>query len=119
MRAEHLRRGEAAEQAAWKTLRARGWKLVARNYRCPLGEIDLICEDGANLVFVEVRYRGDHRFGLAAETVDARKQAKLARAAKHFLRCHLQHCDRPMRFDVVAIQGEAIEWIPDAFQPAW
>lgn len=118
VRAPHLRRGDAAEQAALKALSARGLKLVARNYRCPLGEIDLICEDGASLAFVEVRYRGNRRYGLASETVDRRKQNKIIRAAKHFLQRNPRHRERPLRFDVVAINGgdAEIEWIPDAFQ---
>lgn len=118
LRAPHLQRGDDAEQAALKALRARGLKLIARNYRCPLGEIDLICEDGQSLAFVEVRYRGNRRYGLAAETVDRRKQDKIIRAARHFLQRHPRHRERPLRFDVVAIQGDdaEIQWIPDAFQ---
>lgn len=116
--APHLKRGEAAEKAALEALKRRGLKLIVRNYRCPLGEIDLICEDGATLAFVEVRYRASRRYGVAAATVDARKQQKLIRAAGHFLQKHPQHRERPARFDVVAVEGDAmqVDWIPDAFQ---
>ncbi|HET6656016.1 MAG TPA: YraN family protein [Gammaproteobacteria bacterium] len=119
-RAPHLQRGDDAESLALRTLAARGLKLIERNYRCPMGEIDLICEDGDSLVFVEVRYRRNWNYGLAAETVNHRKQVKLIRTARQFLQRHRRWQDRPVRFDVVAIQGEGenmtLDWIPDAFQ---
>lgn len=109
--------GQAAEDAALSFLKAQGLRLVKRNFRCRAGEIDLIMRDGAGLVFVEVRYRRQSRFGSALESVTTAKRTKLAAAAKWYL----QGADAgsPCRFDVVGISGEKadrIDWIRDAFQ---
>lgn len=104
---------------AARHLAARGLREVARNYRCRLGEIDLVCEDGAALVFVEVRLRRDARFGGAGASIDARKQARIVAAARHFLATRgARHAERPCRFDAVlldALDAARIEWIRDAF----
>jgi len=113
--------GQAAEDRALDYLQARGLTLVARNYRVARGprarggEIDLILRDAdGTLVFVEVRARRDRSRGGAAASVGAAKQRALVLAAQHYL---LQ-CPRvpPCRFDVVAIDGDAIAWLPAAFQ---
>ncbi len=106
--------GTAAEQRAAEHLAATGLRLVERNYRCRGGEIDLVMRDGAQLVFVEVRYRSGGSFGSAAESVDARKQGRLIVAAEHYLQRH--RIRPPCRFDVVGITGDGrIEWLRDAF----
>jgi putative endonuclease len=119
-RAAHLERGDRAESTALDELQARGMTLVERNYRCKVGEIDLICEHGEALVFIEVRYRRNAVFGSAAESIGSRKQAKIIRAANYFLLRHARLRDRPMRFDVVTIEGRGenarSQWIPDAFR---
>ena len=86
-------------------LAARGLTLVERNFRCRLGEIDLVMLHEQKLVFVEVRSRTSRRFTTAAASIDLRKQRKLARAAGFFLlrRPRLRH--HPVRFDVVALDG--------------
>jgi len=95
-------------------LQRQGLRLVDRNYRCRRGEIDLIMLDSDTLVFVEVRYRQSSRFGTAAETVGARKQASLSAAASHYL-AH-RRTQLPCRFDVIGIDGnQRIEWIQNAF----
>ncbi len=110
----HLRRGEAAEARALEWLRRRGLEPVARNYRCRGGEIDLVMRDGETLVFVEVRYRSHRGFGTAAESVDARKQQRLRRAASHYLQ--RLPSPPPCRFDIVGIDAdERIDWIRNAF----
>lgn len=118
--AQHLARGANAEQQALEFLQAHGLKIVERNYRCRLGEIDLICEDGRWLVFIEVRFRQHHHYGTAAETVTPHKQRKLIRTAQHFLQHHPRRARNPARFDVIGVQGPAgnatIDWIKDAFQ---
>jgi putative endonuclease len=102
-RRELGRRGEALAEAF---LRARGYAIVGRNFRCRAGEIDLVALDGPVLVFVEVRScRGD-RAGTPLESVDARKRAQLARVARHFLAARGWH-DREARFDVVGIRFDA------------
>ncbi|HEB97807.1 MAG TPA: YraN family protein [Sedimenticola thiotaurini] len=111
-------RGTAAEQQACRYLRERGLRLVASNFHCRRGEIDLIMQEGGDLVFVEVRYRRSERFGGALESVTPAKQRRIITAANHFLQTHPRWCDHPCRFDVVAIGGaggDAIDWIKDAF----
>ena len=80
--------GRAAEDRALKELSAAGLRLVARNFRCRLGEIDLVMREGDTLVFVEVRQRRSARFGDAAESVTAAKQRKLQAAAALFVAWH-------------------------------
>ncbi|HKJ09325.1 MAG TPA: YraN family protein [Gammaproteobacteria bacterium] len=109
--------GRRAETAACRYLQRRGLRLLARNYRCRVGEIDLIMGDGDSLVFVEVRYRRSVRFGGAAESIDRRKQARIIACASHYLQQHPGLAARPARFDVVAIAADdQVSWIPDAFQ---
>ena len=71
------RAGARAEDLCAELLRKAGLRVLARNWRCRHGEIDLVAEEGATLVFAEVRYRSDRRFGGAAESVTAQKQARL------------------------------------------
>ena len=119
MPAKHLQHGQLAEDRAQRYLRKQGLKLVARNYRSPYGEIDLIMRQRETLVFVEVRYRCNQIFGLAAETVDWRKQKKLRSTAEHYLQSEKSSHDRPCRFDVISLSGNnrngTIDWYPDAF----
>ncbi len=71
------------------------------------------------LIFVEVRFRGRSDYGTAAESVDRRKQARLRATAEHFLQHDRRACNRPCRFDIVAItpspDGDTVEWLRDAF----
>lgn len=107
--------GSAAEDWALDFLRGRGLALVGRNFRCRVGEIDLIMRDGPATVFVEVRYRRDPRHGSAAETVSAHKQRRFTAAARRYLQQHPAAARAPCRFDVVAITGEQVEWLRGAF----
>lgn len=107
--------GKAAEDRALAYLEKQGLILLERNYRSPRGEIDLVVEDGDTLVFVEVRYRNNARFGGPLASVDWRKQQKLTACAHHYLAHHPSN--RPVRFDVVALDGsKQPQWIRDAFQ---
>lgn len=111
--------GQKAEDSACRYLQSQGLKLLERNYRCPHGEIDIIMRHGDSLVFVEVRYRRSTHFGTGAETVDSRKQAKLAATAQYYLLQHRRAARRPSRFDVVSVSqdtaGGDIDWIQNAF----
>jgi len=107
--------GGAAEDRALQLLQAAGLALVERNFRCRVGEIDLVMRDGAATVFVEVRYRRDPRHGGAAETVSVAKQRRLAAAARRYLQQHPATARGPCRFDVVAITGAQIDWLRGAF----
>jgi putative endonuclease len=90
---------------------------VTRNFRTRGGEIDLIMLDGDCLTFVEVRYRKSTRFSSPAPTVDHHKQRKILRTAAMFVANSQRYARHTMRFDVVAIAGDTIEWIQDAFRP--
>src|SRR5262245_15536503 len=95
--------GRAGEDLAQELLERAGFRIVARNLHLRHAELDLVALDGATLVFVEVRLRRGDRFGSAAESVDARKQRRIAAAARAALaRGELPRAAR-FRFDVVAI----------------
>ncbi|MGH8727475.1 MAG: YraN family protein [Burkholderiales bacterium] len=107
-------KGDAAETEALQHLVSQGLKLLARNYRCRFGEIDLILEDGATLVFVEVRKRTGSGFGGAVDSITAAKRARLVATAKHYLS---RRKSSPCRFDAVLLQGaEPIRWVKNAFE---
>ena len=113
-------RGNAAEDAALAYLLAAGLQLVERNYRTPGrggGEIDLVMREvGGTLVFVEVRARAGTTHGGAAASVGGVKQRRIVLAARHYL---MRHRSPPAcRFDVVAIDGNHIEWLKAAFDAA-
>ncbi len=115
-RSPRQRAGAAAEARAEDWLRQRGFVPVGRNFRCRGGEIDLVMQDGETLVFVEVRQRKDARFGGAAASVTSRKQLRIMCAAQYYLQRY--RFPPPCRFDVVAFEGERIEWLRDAFRMA-
>jgi len=95
--------GQRGEQAACDLLVSQGYEMLARNWRCRSGEIDLVMTCGDTIVFVEVRTRREGgRFGTAAESVDARKQMKLRTLAGICLK-QLRLGGSPVRFDVVAV----------------
>ena len=109
--------GERAERLAERYLEEAGLKRVARNFRCRMGEIDLIMQDGGHMVFVEVRLRRNGNFGGAAASIHAQKQRRLVKAAQHYL-ATLSHTP-PCRFDVVlldALDAARIDWIRNAFE---
>ena len=106
--------GTRAEELCAELLRRAGLRVVERNWRCRLGEIDLIAEEGATTVFAEVRMRSAGSFGGAAESVTAAKRSRLLAAARLYL---ARRPAAPCRFDVFLIDGAAgrVEWIRDAF----
>ena len=111
--------GQAAEAATRLFLEAQGLHFIAANYRCRLGEIDLIMRQQSLLVFAEVRLRNRQDFGGAAASVTLRKQQKIIASAGAFLQHHPEFSCCNCRFDVLALQatasGWAIEWLPAAF----
>lgn len=112
--------GRVIENAAFEYLCGRGLLPVERNYRCRLGEIDLIMLDGRQIVFFEVRYRRGSRFGHAAESIVTSKQRRVIMTAQHYLLTHAQVRELSARFDVLAVEpgtaGLHFDWIRDAFQ---
>jgi len=112
-------KGALAEQTACDFLLKNGLQLIARNYNCKMGEIDLIFRDSQHVVFVEVRSRSSTRYGSALESITYSKQRRIIRAAQLFL-LEKKWTERyPCRFDVITLQLEQaqphIEWIKDAF----
>ena len=110
-----IHRGRHAENLAALFLQQQGLKLIARNYRCRFGEIDLIAREGKILVFVEVRMRASDRFGGAAASITAGKRRKLLRTARHYLAgaAHTPAC----RFDALLVNGadNSVQWLQNAF----
>ena len=96
-----------------------GLKLIAQNYHCRYGEIDLIMQDAKTLVFIEVRLRKNSLFGGAGSSITPQKMQKLILAAQHFLQTHNQpHGQQPCRFDAIlmhAVDAKSIEWVRNAF----
>ncbi|SSW61926.1 YraN family protein [Achromobacter agilis] len=113
------RTGDRHEAAALRLLRAQGLALLARNLRTRAGEIDLAMRDGDILVFVEVRSRGCARYGGAAASIGLEKQARLARAAAHWLpelaHRHWQGKPPAARFDAVVFEAGQPQWLRGAF----
>jgi len=96
------RLGASGEQLAADWLMRHGYRLLARNWRSPMGELDIISELGAELVFVEVKARHGVRMGAPEEAVTRAKQRRLIRVAQSYLMAHHQE-QRPFRIDVIAI----------------
>jgi putative endonuclease len=94
--------GRQGEQTAEQFLREQGYGIVARNYRCLYGEIDLVARDHDTLVFVEVRTQSGPTFGDPLESVTRRKQRQIAKAALHYVVRHRVE-NQPLRFDVIGI----------------
>lgn len=108
--------GRLAEDLALAYLLGRGLVPITRNYRCRLGEIDLIMRDHDSIVFVEVRLRTVGAYASAAESIDLRKQRKIVAAARYFL---AGRAEQPCRFDCVLLvrpQADSITWIRSAFE---
>lgn len=107
--------GTDKEQLAAEYLTAQGMTILEKNFRGRQGEIDLVGREGRYLVFVEVKYRSSTRMGTAMEAVDYRKQLKICRVADYYRYLHRLGESTMIRYDVVAIQGEEIRWVKNAF----
>ncbi len=108
--------GREAERRAAEHLERLGFTILERNYRCRLGEIDLVAEERDVLCFVEVRSRASTRYGEAIETITPAKRRRIALAAHHYLVTRRLE-ERACRFDVVTISssGAEPELVRDAF----
>ncbi|UCE31832.1 MAG: YraN family protein [Burkholderiales bacterium] len=114
---ERQRLGREAEDRALALLVAHGLEPVARNVRYRFGELDLVMRDGAELVFVEVRWRAGRAFGGAAASVTPAKQRRLRHAAQRFLLLACGASRWPAcRFDVVALGPDGAQWLRGAFE---
>lgn len=114
---DRRQRGTAAEERAVLALQQAGYRVVARNVRLQIGELDIIAWEGEVLAFVEVRSRADSRFGGAGHAVGRAKQRQVARCAELYLGT-VGRSLRPsaVRFDVVAVTGDELVILRDAFR---
>jgi putative endonuclease len=117
---DRIAAGHDAESAASSFLQAHQLTILARNYRCRTGELDIVAQspDGV-VVIAEVRLRARCNYGGGAASVDWRKQRKILRATRHLLATHPQLARCALRFDVLDLKpdgdGFAINWIRHAF----
>lgn len=120
MTVKRISTGRAGEEAAVQYIRKKGMKVLERNFRCRLGELDIIARDGRCIVFVEVRTVRSKFFGTPQESVGTKKKQKLRLLAQYYVKFR-NLGDVPLRFDVVAVTGEPggeivkIEHIANAF----
>ena len=122
MTRERLELGEQGETLAFEEIKRLGYTNIIRNYRCRLGEVDLVAEDGDVLVFIEIKTRRGRSLGFAKEAVNARKQKQVSKVALNYMKIN-NCCDVSARFDVVAVAigsgPPQIEVIKNAFDLAY
>lgn len=112
-----LKIGDEAEAQARDYLVKHGLRWITSNYRCRIGEIDLIMRDKDYLVFVEVRARASLAFGGALTSITPNKQRKIIKTAQLYLQTHQLHDKQACRFDVISLEGTPphITWVQHAF----
>lgn len=107
--------GSEKEDYAYKYLTDHGVRIVDKNFRSKKGEIDIIGYDGETLVFFEVKFRSDSSKGYASEAVGYTKQKTISRVSDFYRMKNNIPDTYPCRFDVIAIDGENVSWIKNAF----
>lgn len=110
-----LRLGGRGESLAARWYEDRGYRVLARNWRCPTGELDLVVRRDHVVAFCEVKTRTSNRFGSPALAVGVDKQRRLRRLAAQFLAAHGAPGATDLRFDVAAVVGTEVEMIEAAF----
>ena len=122
MTKERLDLGRLGERLALQKIKRLGYKCIEKNYRCSLGEIDLIAKDGDCLVFIEIKTRKGRSIGYAKEAVTQRKIRQISKVALAYMKSN-NCCDTKSRFDVIAVSimgdREEMEVITDAFELAY
>ena len=116
VRKNRRREGTQYEQRAAGYLREQGYHIREMNYRCRMGEIDIVAREDGYLVFVEVKYRSDSSCGLPQEAVSTSKQKVISRVAEYYCLTHCHSVEVSCRFDVVAVLGEEIRLFRNAFE---
>lgn len=107
--------GSKYENLAADLLQQKGFQILEKNFRCREGEIDLVAKEKEYLVFVEVKFRRNGKTGSAAAAVTYAKQKKICRSAEYYMMRKQLYGDTKARFDVVAIDGDRIRHIRNAF----
>jgi putative endonuclease len=108
--------GSSYEDIAADFLHKNGVKVITRNFRSRFGEIDIVGHDGDYYIFFEVKYRRNKNTGNPAEAVDTKKQYRISRTADYFRVCRKLRESDSVRFDVISILGDEIEWYKAAFE---
>ncbi len=103
----YRRIGAEEEQRVCRLLEQQGYQVLVCNFRCRIGEIDIVAREGGYLVFIEVKYRSGTGSGLPEEAVDRRKQRVISRVALFYMQRYGYGTDTPVRFDVAAVSGTA------------
>ncbi|MCR4901480.1 MAG: YraN family protein [Butyrivibrio sp.] len=111
--------GNKYEDMSCEYLEDNGLEIIERNFKCKIGEIDIIARDDKYTVFVEVKYRGSDQYGGALRAVDHRKQKKICKVSDYYRIIHKLDEYTPFRYDVLAVEGEGellkFKWIKNAF----
>ena len=107
--------GTQYEMLALSYLENKGFKIICQNYRCRLGEIDIIAQDGIYLVFIEVKYRTDLRKGDPSEAINYHKKRIITNVAKYYIKKNILSEYTPCRFDAIVILGQEMRHIENAF----
>ncbi|MBT5794972.1 MAG: YraN family protein [Deltaproteobacteria bacterium] len=120
MNEKRLKLGRESENAAEAYFKKKGYRIIEKNFRCKLGEIDIIADQGGELVFIEVEARADHQYGHPFNAVTPTKQRKIIKVAQSFLAKH-QLLEKRTRFDVVGLTADSegtftIELLENAFK---
>lgn len=122
MKIGHKAKGKRGEEQAVEYLKGLGFEIIELNYRCRLGEIDIIAKDEDTLVFLEVKTRSTAGFGEPEAAVNLAKQKRISRVSLHYLQSH-HNPEQKARFDVVAVDctkdPPQIRLIKDAFDLFW
>ena len=111
--------GDGNEDLVCKYLTSQGLRIIARNFRCRQGEIDIIARDKEYLCFMEVKFRKNSEFGQPQEAVNISKQRKISKVSRFYLYSKNLSFDTPIRYDVIAVsvnEGiKSVKWIKNAF----
>lgn len=108
--------GSEKEKLACRYLEEKGYEIVATNYWCRSAELDIVARDGEVLVFVEVKYRKNREFGGGISAVSQKKIRNISRCARYYIYKETISPDMPMRFDVIALDGDEVTHIENAFE---
>ncbi|TAH72210.1 MAG: YraN family protein [Anaerolineaceae bacterium] len=111
--------GTRYEENASKFLSEQGYVILEKNFRCKMGEIDLIGRSDGYLCFIEVKYRSSKEYGFPSEAVDYRKRRRIVGTALSYMNYHKLSPDTPCRFDIVVILDHKYSLIKNAFDGIW
>ena len=111
----HRKTGSEKEQLACRYLTQNGYEIVATNYRCRYAEIDIVARDAGQLVFVEVKYRRNKKYGGSLYAISPKKIRNISLCARYYIYKERVLPDTPVRFDVIAMDGDEIMHVKNAF----